>query len=521
MSATIDVPPPTLLVIFGAGGDLTWRKLVPALYNLYLDGWMPERFAVLGLDRREWEAPSFQAHLQEGVAANSRRGTPDEATWGEFVAHVDYQVQDFAEDATYDAIRAAFDQQRADWGDEASCTFYLATPPFLVEMIVKKLSEHKLNRPKDATRIVVEKPFGTDLKSAQALNRMLLRHFDETQIYRIDHYLGKENVQNLLALRFANILFEPLWHRHYIDHVQISVTETVGVGHRGGYYDGSGALRDMLQNHLLQLLCLVAMEPMVSFEADEIRDKKVDVLQAVRAIPPDGVAAAAVRGQYGAGEIAGQPVMGYREEPEIPPDSITPTFVALKLYVDNWRWQGVPFYLRTGKRLKARDSEIVITFRDVPHRAFPRHTDPSWQPNRLVIHVQPTEGVDICFQAKRPGPRMILAPADLNFRYAVDFPESPLPEAYETLLLDAMSGDQTLFMRVDQVELAWAIVQPVLDAWAAAPPAEPFPNYAAGSWGPIAADRLLAQDGNSWDAPTDGHEHRDQHAAAVEENAHD
>jgi glucose-6-phosphate 1-dehydrogenase len=349
-------------------------------------------------------------------------------------------------------------------------------------------------------RLVVEKPFGRDLPSARSLNRFLDGLFVESQIYRIDHYLGKETVQNILAFRFANALFEPIWNRRYIDYIQITVAESVGVEERGEYFDRSGTLRDMVQNHLLQILCLIAMEPPVSFDANEVRNKKADVLKAVRPILPENVHHVAVRGQYGGGSVGGKPVTAYRDEADVAVDSPTETFAALKLAIDNWRWEGVPFYLRTGKRLHDKVSEIAIVFRPAPHHPFPSSAVESWQPNRIVIRIQPEEGIVARIQAKQPGTRMLLGPVDMQFLYSEAF-KAPTPEAYETLLLDIMLGDATLFMRADQVESAWSIITPILDAWDSVPTAD-FPNYQPGSWGPEAADVLIARDGHSWLQPT-------------------
>ena len=347
---------------------------------------------------------------------------------------------------------------------------------------------------------MVEKPFGYDLASARRLSGELTANFRESQILRIDHYLGKETVQNLLAFRFANLLFEPIWNRRYVDHVAVTVAEQVGVGHRGGYYEHAGALRDMVQNHLLQLLCLVAMEPPVSFTAEEIRNKKIDVLHAMRPIAHHDVHALAARGQYAEGWVEGEKVRGYRDEEGVAADSATETFAALKLFVDNWRWQDVPFYLRTGKRLPLSVSEISVCFRAVPHRAFPVEAALDWQPARLILRIQPDEGIVLRFQAKQPGGRMLLQPVDMRFCYAEAFRE-PSPAAYETLLWDAMIDDATLFMRADQVEAAWSLLTPVLDVWSSAPPSD-FPNYAAGLWGPESAGLLIAQDGRTWPQPT-------------------
>ncbi|HET6568090.1 MAG TPA: glucose-6-phosphate dehydrogenase, partial [Rhodothermales bacterium] len=490
---------PAVVVIFGAGGDLTWRKLVPALYNLFVDGWLPERFCIIGMDRKEMDDAAFRDHLRDGVDLYSRR-KPDDETWGRFAPHLSYATADFADAAAFTRLSDRIKAQEKAWGAPAEQVFYQATPPFLVETIVKQLGQCGLAEQRERARIVLEKPFGHDLDSARALNGMLTAVFGESQIYRIDHYLGKETVQNILAFRFANAMFEPLWDRRYIDHVQITVAETVGVEHRGGYYEHAGALRDMIQNHLLQLLCLIAMEPPVSFEADELRNKKVDVLHAVRRIPPDEAHLYAVRGQYGPGWMQGDQVQGYRSEPGVDPASNTETFAAAKLFVDNWRWQDVPFYLRTGKRLPTRDSEVHVQFRPVPHQSFPLPAVLDWQPNRITLHIQPDEGISLRFQAKRPGLEMLLSPVEMRFSYAEAF-HTGSPEAYETLLLDVIQGDATLFMRADQVDAAWSVVMPVLEAWQTVVPVD-FPNYAAGSWGPEEAEALIAQDGRTWLQPS-------------------
>ncbi len=493
-------PKPTELVIFGAGGDLTWRKLMPALYSLYLDGWLPEQFAIIGVDRKAMDEKDLHQRLREGVDRFSRHGATDTKNWKAFCSHIaDYISADFSDAKMYRDLAEKLDAREQDWGTPTTRLFYLATPPSMVEIIAPALHESGLAKDADHTRIVVEKPFGRDLESAQALNRLLGDCFEERQIYRIDHYLGKETVQNILAFRFANALFEPLWDRRYIDHIQITVAEQVGVEHRGAYYEKAGALRDMIQNHLLQILCLIAMEPPVCFDDDEIRNKKVDVLRAVRSINVDEAHIFAARGQYDAGWMEGKQVPGYRQEPDVAADSTTETFAALKLFIDNWRWQGIPFYLRTGKRLPVRASEVVIQFRPVPHQSFPNASIPSWHPNRLIIRIQPKEGILLRFQAKQPGPRLRLSPVEMRFSYMEAFNTIP-PEAYETLLLDAMLGDATLFMRADQVEAAWSIITPVLKAWEQDPPIE-FPNYHASSWGPEDAEVLIAQDGRSWIPP--------------------
>jgi glucose-6-phosphate 1-dehydrogenase len=491
---------PAVITIFGAAGDLAWRKLVPSLFSLSRDGWLSERFAVVGVDRNKLSDEKFRDHLRDGVASFCRYGRPPKKEWDEFAARLSFRSLDLSKAETYSALNEILDKQDESWKCKANRVYYLAVPPALVGEVVDHLNKAGLCQDWARSRVVVEKPFGSDLDSARALNQMLAGKLGETQLYRIDHYLGKETVQNILAFRFANALFEPIWDRRYIDHVQITVAEDVGIEHRGSYYDRAGALRDMVQNHLMQLLCLIAMEPPVSFDAEEVRNRKVDVLHAIRPIPEDDVGQYAARGQYGAGWIRGERVPGYREEPDVDPESDTETFAALKLFVDNWRWQNVPFYLRTGKRLLERVSEVSIHFRPVPHQAFPSSAIADMQPNSLVIHVQPDEGILLRFQAKRPGLRMRLSPVDMHFMYQEAFEETP-PEAYETLLLDIMEGDSTLFMRADQIEAAWSVLMPVLNAWAQMPPAD-FPNYQAGTWGMQAASVLIAQDGRSWVVPT-------------------
>ncbi len=503
-------PGPTALVIFGAAGDLTWRKLVPALYNLRVDGWLPEQFAVTGVDVKEMSEDALREHLRDGIDRFSRRGKVEDEQWNAIASHITYLRGDFGDPALHKELAQRLANLEKAWDKPANTVFYLAVPPSLIEGIVRGLDSVRLARGREHTRIVVEKPYGHDQASARALTATLRQVFDEQQIYRIDHYLGKETVQNILAFRFANAFFEPIWDRRYIKNVQITVAEEVGVEHRGAYYEGAGALRDMLQNHLLQILCYVAMEPVVSFEADEVRNKKADVLHAIRPIREDEVHQVAVRGQYGAGWLYGQKVPAYRAEPGVSPDSFIETYAALKLYVDNWRWQDVPFYLRTGKRLPLRASEVSIEFRPVPHQSFPRSAVPDWQPNRLILRIQPDEGIMFRFQAKQPGPTLRLSPVQMQFSYRDTFEADP-PEAYETLLLDVMRGDATLFMREDQVDTAWSILTPILDAWDAVQPID-FPNYPAGTWGPEAAAALVVPDGGTWLTPAlpAGDEHAEE-----------
>jgi glucose-6-phosphate 1-dehydrogenase len=490
----------TLFVLFGAGGDLSWRLIVPALFDLHLDGHLPRRFFLLGVDRADFSAASLADRYRTGVAEHSRRGVPADADWAGFAAQIGYIRADAADAGAFARIAEALRTREQSWGGQAERVFYLATPPSLFEPVAVGLGGAGLADDREHVRIVVEKPLGRDLASFREINQALCRVFTEPQVFRIDHFLGKETVQNILAMRFANPIFEPIWDRRYVDHVVITVAETLGVEHRGGYYEHAGALRDMVQNHLLQLLCLVAMEPPVAYEANDIRGRKLDVLRAVRPIPPHAVSQFAVRGQYGEGDVAGIRMPAYRGEPEVDRRSGTETYAALKLHVDNWRWQDVPFYMRTGKRMTAAVWEISIRFRDVPHRAFPASAGLDALPVRLVLQMQPEQGIVLKFLAKEPGSPLRLRPVDMRFSYRDAF-ERGSPDAYETLLWDVMVGDATLFMSADQVQAAWQLLMPVLQAWES-DPAPDFPNYSAGSWGPEAAEALLARDGKSWLTPT-------------------
>ena len=488
---------PCVMVIFGASGDLTKRKLIPALCNLASSRLLSPQFAVIGFSYDSMTTEAFRAQLSKDIKEFAPEPV-DSKLWDWFLERIYYVQGDFQDPAAYQRLKTQILAAEKTHSTQGNRFFYLAVSPKFFAPVAKQLGQAGLTQETDGkwTRVIVEKPFGRDLDSAKELNRELKKILDENQIYRIDHYLGKETVQNLMVFRFANAIAEPLWNRNFIDSVQITAAETVGVEQRGGFYETAGALRDMVPNHLFQLLSLTAMEPPISFDADAVRDKQAEILHAVQVPEPSDVITTAVRGQYGAGSAGNERLLGYRNEAKVSPTSNTETYVALKLQIDNWRWAGVPFYLRTGKRLKRRTTEIAIQFRRSPFVLFRKTKIADLQTNRLVIHIQPDEGISLRFGAKIPGPVMQLGLVSMDFDYARDFGSSH-STGYERLLHDCMIGDATLFQRADMVEAGWRVIQPVLDVWQATP-AKQFPNYAAGTWGPAEADELLARDGRAW-----------------------
>jgi glucose-6-phosphate 1-dehydrogenase len=487
---------PCVMVIFGAAGDLTRRKLIPALYNLAKSELLSREFAVVGVARSPINTEDFRKKASEDIKEFGTEAV-DPDLWEWFVRRLHYLPGNFGDKNLYPQLKDLLDKVDRDHSTHGNHLYYMATAADYFGPVVEQLAAVGLMEEKQNwRRVIIEKPFGHDLESARALNQQLLRVATEKQIYRIDHYLGKETVQNILALRFANGIFEPIWNRRYIDHVQISVAETVGVEQRGSYYDKAGALRDMVPNHIMQLISLTAMEPPVSFRADAVRDEQGKILHAIQPLSSEDVLSKTVRGQYGDGTVNGKRVPAYRSEDDVPPDTRTETFVAMKLQIDNWRWADVPFYLRTGKCLPAHNTHIVIQFRRAPFVLFRDTPVENLMPNQLILHIQPEEGISLQFAAKVPGPAMRLGAVDMNFEYSDYFGQQP-STGYERLLHDCMIGDATLFQRADMVEAGWCVVSPVLDVWKALPPRN-FPNYAAGTWGPKDADDLMEHDGRHW-----------------------
>ena len=492
------VPDPHVVVLFGATGDLAHRKVVPALFHLWVGNLLPERFALVCFGRRPLSDQDIRSSLRASLDKHARITPVDEERWASFASRITYHQGGFDEAEAYTSLATKLNAIDAASGTDGNRLYYLATPASSFPEIVRSLGAAGLDHETADSgwrRVVIEKPFGRDLETAVKLNREVGKVFRESQVYRIDHYLGKETVRNILIFRFGNLIFEPIWHRRYIDHVQITVAESIGVEGRGAFYEETGALRDILQNHLLQLLTLVAMEPPANLEAEALRDEKVKVLRAIRPIPVEKVDQSVVRGQYGPGWVGATEAPGYRSEPAVDPSSETETFVAARLEIDDWRWAGVPFFLRAGKRLPKRATEIAIQFKDVPQHLFPTVGDEP-EPNMLVIRIQPDEGILLRFAAKVPGLGIDVRPVNMDFAYGSAFTVES-PDAYETLILDALLGDASLFTRADEVEAAWRIVDPIIDAWIAGPEPE-LPNYTSGTWGPDAADELLTREGRRW-----------------------
>ncbi len=493
---------PCVVVIFGASGDLTKRKLVPALYRLVQERLVPAEFAIVGLARTEMTDENFRQKMKESVEQFSEARHVDEEVWHSFAQGIYYLTADIGNAADYQKLAELLERIDKERGTAGNRVFYLSVAPRFYAQAVEQLGRAGLAKAKDGSwvRVIIEKPFGTDLESAKLLNKQILEHLDESQVYRIDHYLGKETVQNLLAFRFANGIFEPLWNRQYIDHVQVTNAEAVGVEGRGGYYEGAGVVRDMIQNHVFQVLSLVAMEPPAHLGSEAVRDEKVKAMTAAREFTPERVRKECVRGQYGPGSIAGKPVPGYRQEEGVTPDSTTETFAMLTVYFDNWRWAGVPFYIRSGKRLPKRVTEIAIQFQAAPHQLFGADVMELVAPNQLIIRIQPDEGITLRFAAKVPGQITHIRDVNMDFRYGSSFGVQ-LAEAYERLLLDCILGDSTLYARKDMTERGWEIVMPILDEWAATKNEVSFPNYAAGTWGPQASHDLIESHGRRWRRP--------------------
>jgi glucose-6-phosphate 1-dehydrogenase len=479
---------PCALTIFGASGDLTQRKLIPALYALAFRGLLPSSFGIVGVARTPMADDEFREKMKQAVMEHGRDEFRDDV-WEELAAGMRYVATDFADDGGEERVINCLNKLDEERGTSSNRVYYLAVPPSAIEAIVVAMGKRRSTT--GWTRLIVEKPFGYDLESARHLNAVIKEYFHESEIFRIDHYLGKETVQNMLVLRFANGIFEPIWNRQFVDHVQITVAESLGIEGRADYYERAGASRDIFQNHLLQLVALTAMEPPIDFSADSVRNEKVKVLKAMHTPGPKHV----VRGQYGPGFIEGEEVPGYREEPGVAADSLTETYVAAKLFVDNWRWADTPFYVRTGKRLPRRETTIAIQFKRAPHPPFEVDSEEGLRPNVLLVHVQPDEGVSLAIGAKVPGQGMTIRTVHMDFLYGGTF-RTGLPEAYERLILDCLLGDATLFTRADEVEEQWAIVDAMVASWKRDRPN--FPNYAAGTWGPVAADELLHRDGRSW-----------------------